>query len=70
MRGRKLREQIRSIRRVWKIVVPAVPAHAVQVQVVQALDYMIRKMKALYSLKTSVAIYRSTQRNKPEKFNL
>ena len=49
---------------------PAIPGHAVQVKVVQALDYVIRKMKALRSLETSVAIYWSTQGNKPEKFNL
>lgn len=48
----------------------AIPDHAVQVQVVQVFDYVILQMKALRSLETSVAIYRSTQRNKPENFDL
>jgi len=50
--------------------VTTIPSHAVQVQVVQALDYMIQKMKALRSSETSVTIYGSTQRNKPETFHL
>jgi hypothetical protein len=47
--------------------VPAIPDHAVQVQVLQASDYVIQKMKAVRSLEKPVAIYRSTQYTKPEK---